>query len=508
MNPTRSASPSLLDIRRVALVLVSGRMALADGSEVDSRQPTCDQATARAVQSALTATPEWWAAVSSVVLPTLEDARGGFALLIGSRSIARATGDGEIRRSSLKRALRGGIGTVSVQRSGINEELPADYERLATLRNWQGDHMGAVGVRTDGGSSRWRFFSGTEFYLRVVAGILGARVVVDTTGAFVTNAYGPLDLGSLSAEFAERATAVGPEVVVLPDTAEMRARLDAVRGGRAIDPADGDVSAGTAAFDRTAPRDPAEFLQLAVLRASCNVGGLLRAGEWEDGGDLEAARNLLLERFDLKLGLWDLALNPVLRSTVLDSGPAPPAPKEVAQPPAVARTHAARAAAKATSRRDAARRGAHQMVVALHKELRSVGWRLDDREVLSRPLTEPLSNWPDSPKGPLVALRIEVTKSAVRVLVWHWLYNDLDINAFIESRRAAFEAVAGHLPAVRDTASVTLWSAEVGWGDADADWRDTGTAIAGCTKRWEALLADFVTSCRDTRRARLARHRS
>jgi hypothetical protein len=259
---------------------------------------------------------------------------------------------------------------------------------------------------------------------------------------------------------------------------------------------------------RRTPRNPDDFLRLSVLRAECNVSGVLREGRWGDGADLEAARMLLLTRFDLKLGLWDLALNPVLRSTVLDPSPPTTAPGTPIEATVPARERARRDAEKATVKRDAARRGVQEVIDALRKELRSAGWRIDDRGELIRPLTEPLSPWPDAPKGPLVVLRAEVAKHVVRVLVWHWLYNDLDLNGFVESRWEAFEAVGGLPPATRAPASVTLWSADAGWGGTDADWQDIGRAIAGRTAQWEALLAAFVTSCRDVRRARFPERRS
>jgi hypothetical protein len=84
--------------------------------------------------------------------------------------------------------------------------------------------------------------------------------------------------------------------------------------------------------------------------------------------------------------------------------------------------------------------------------------------------------------------------------VWHQFYNDLDIKAFIEKRREAFEAVALLPPPTKY--SVSLWAANIGWGDADVDWSSTAKAIAERTKRWVGLLADFVASCRKVQRAR------
>jgi hypothetical protein len=87
------------------IVLIGGQLKLSDGSEVDSRQSATDEKTTRALEAALTSCAEWWSAVSSIVVPTLDDSGGGFAVILGRRSIVRATSDGEPRSSVLRKVL-------------------------------------------------------------------------------------------------------------------------------------------------------------------------------------------------------------------------------------------------------------------------------------------------------------------------------------------------------------------------------------------------------------------
>jgi hypothetical protein len=56
------------------------------------------------------------------------------------------------------------------------------------------------------------------------------------------------------------------------------------------------------------------------------VDSALQKATWVDPAPLEAARSLLEARFDLKLGIWDLVTNDVLRSALLKETPieAPP----------------------------------------------------------------------------------------------------------------------------------------------------------------------------------------
>ena len=494
------------------IVLIGGQLTLTDGSEVNSRQPATDDKTAEALQAALTGCAAWWSAVSSIVVPTLDDSEGGFAVILGRRSIFRVTSNDEPRRSVLRKFLRGAVGSVSVVRSGIGKSLPTGYRNLARLRSSQGADMGSVGIRLDDPVPRWCFVDGNEYYLRLVANHIGARVLIDTTGGFVACADGVIDTGTLSIEYDTPSPSRRLRMIVAPDTASTRDRIGALLAGRPRKNPEVDTRAASAPYVPGTPRNPADFLRFPVLRAVCNVSGLVRAGQWEDAAGLEAARMLLLKRFDLKLGLWDLALNPVLRSSVLNSLPMREAPEEPVHAPAQAWKRAERKAAKTTARRAAAQRAVGEVTAALQQELASYGWRVDrtlwNQPELCLPLTESLSKSPDGRGHPLVILRIEVNKSSVRVIVWHRFYNDLDIGAFIEKKREAFEAVAPLPPFTKDRSKAVLWTASAGWGDIDADWSSTAKEIAKHTKQWLGLLADFVASCRKVQQARFDRAQS
>jgi hypothetical protein len=476
------------------IVLIDGQLTLTDGSVVDSRQPAADEKTAQALQAALTGCAEWWSTVSSIVVPTLDDSEGGFALILGRRSALRTALDGETYRSGLGKLLRGGVGSVSVMRSGPDQSLPTDYQTLARFPGRsEGSDMGSVGVRFDDPMPRWCFVDGNEYYLRLVANHIGARVLVDTTGELPACAESTFHTPSRSVEYC--VPPASPQMVVVPDTARMRDRIDellARRPRKILEPAP---------YVPGAPRDPADFLRFPVARAECSVTGLLRAGQWGDAAGLEAARMLVLRRFDLKLGLWDLALNPVLRTTVLDSLPIEPVPEEAVQTPAFVWKQAERKAETATAKREAEKRAVRDFTDTLQRQLASVGWIINDRGILCLPLTEPLSKWPGGEAGPLVSLTMEVNKNSIRVTVFHQLYNDLDISDFIERRREAFETLVP-LPLAKSGASVLFWSANIGWDDVDADWSSTVKAIADHTRQWVGLLADFVASCREVRHAK------
>ena len=62
--------------------------------------------------------------------------------------------------------------------------------------------------------------------------------------------------------------------------------------------------------------------------------GVLKNGTWIDPAPLDAARSLLQVRYDLKLGIWDLATNHTLRATLLKETPVPAPPSPHAKKPA------------------------------------------------------------------------------------------------------------------------------------------------------------------------------
>ena len=379
----------------------------------------------------------------------------------------------------LRKFLRGTVGSVSVMRSANGESLPTDYRSLARLRSPKGADMGSVGVRFDNPVPRWSFVDGTDYYFGIVANRM-ARIIVDATGTFLNFTSGWYS--TLPNEYSVASQRL--QMVVMPDTVGVRDCIGDYLAGRPRK-----IPEPPQLPPPRAPRDPANFLRFPVPRAVCSVSGLLRAGLWEDAAGLEAARMLLLKRYDLKLGLWDLALNPVLRSTVLESLPVRPAPDEPVQAPASEWKRAERKAEKATVQRDATQLAVGEVIAALKQELKLVGWRVDNalwpvapvrknRPWLYLPLTEPLPSWPDGPGLPFVVLRIDVNKSSIRLVVWHSFNNDLDISAFIERRREGFESVAPLPPFPKARNDVSLWTASIGWVDTEADWSSIAKEIA------------------------------
>ena len=162
------------------VVLVGGTLTLSDGSRIDSRQRLKDASTARAVRGALVASSDWWATVASLVVPSLDDTHGGFALA-DSHSVTRVARDGSVRTIRRSRTF---------------------YPR----GKGREDYVSADGVRTPPG-------------IRIVTSGQALRAVRDA-----------------------RAAQVPSPMVVLPDTVEIRKRVDDLLSGETVEPAGEDVA--------------------------------------------------------------------------------------------------------------------------------------------------------------------------------------------------------------------------------------------------------------------------
>ncbi len=441
------------------IVLVGGKLILEDGSELDSRQAMNDAATGRAVHKSLVGSAGWWSAVVSVVVPTLDDDEGGFALA-DQLTIARVTADGRLGRVRFPRYPR-----ASGAEDYIYNSRTLDAARTAVKRTRKQEPTAHR----------------------------SPRIRIDTTGTVVRTIRD------------DRAAFRGTRLLVVPDTRTMRELIGVLLG------VGGSVVEAT---EQNPWEDPYRYLRLPIRRAECSITGLVLGGEWRDPSALEAARRLLLERFDLKVGLWDLALNPVLRSTALDPSPSPRVSEKPAEVPAVVRRRAEQEAG-----------GVERL---LFKGVAATGWKLTRfglQHAVAKNAGRRRSEQHEYPY-----LRLFVGPHSVRVLAWHWDYNRFDINAFVDARSKEFDAVA-LLPTRRpiaawsvrilakmkkrgdvvyragrrldDTRWVLLWSAPKGWADLDGDWSAIAKEVARRTPAWVTLLADAVAMSLDIERTTL-----
>lgn len=270
------------------IILIGGSYTTNEGDQVDSRQPFADDPHSSIPLKALSVSELWWATTSSLVLPLLK-AKGPDAV-----------------------AKIGGPRTVISPNANANG--PVSRRRLASIL--------PGGVRTAKKSTgRWRLADMSELW----TDDQGAAVVVDTWGWYWFNAMSASDY----AHFEKTWLTHDDLMIVAPHTCAATSFLDGyvrwVSDGRhehilvdSLPPYNWDISQ----------------VPIVPVEADFHVTGILQDGAWVDPAPVEAARALLQARFDLQIGLWDLATNDTLRATLLRETEVSAAPETAAARPA------------------------------------------------------------------------------------------------------------------------------------------------------------------------------
>jgi hypothetical protein len=288
-------------------------MTVDDGTSFDSRQKVEGDENSEVALRSLATSPLWWRTTISVVMPILESAGNeAFALVIGQRSVIELRQDGSTKRTSLRSVLPGGVSKIELIRRRIREELPAGFEKAKMLRNWNREHMGDIGFKRGAQGARWWFLEGNDYYLPDSVTSIGPAVVVDTTPWLLLKDTRANNLTALEGSRLFSAEAI----IVAPHTysadSYFKSYSEWIRHGRPPDPAR-EWTPQTNDWDPSARPDPLHYAIPVPVSSTFSITGLMVAAEWRNSADLEAARVLLEARYDLKLGIWDLASNPTLR---------------------------------------------------------------------------------------------------------------------------------------------------------------------------------------------------
>lgn len=254
-------------------ILVGGTFTADTGERLDSRQPWAEDARSWMARDTLVESEIWWRTVTSLVFPLL-DAEGGdsFALIDGIRMVVTVKPDGSILQRRLTSVLPGGFRTAT-----------------KSIGRWQYPQYPDV---SSGGPSD-----------STARGRPTARIIVRRTGFSYRSSY---------PEF-EREWLEKGNVTIVPHTHATSVYLD----GYVEWVADGRPENVSGPLFSRDVYDATRLSKVVPIEGDFRVTGVLQKENWADPAPLEAARFLLQARFDLKLGIWDLVTNDVLRSTLL-----------------------------------------------------------------------------------------------------------------------------------------------------------------------------------------------
>jgi hypothetical protein len=425
------------------IIMVGGVFTTEDGTTLDSRQPMVGDPRGQVVYRTLSHSHLWWEVVRRLTDSVVKSKPGSYALVDGPRQVFDVASDGAIKRVSLADFLA--VGTPE-----SNWHFPFDESRAGKSYV---DLYGGSGAVVDisqankGGSDLLAHFRGL---LRRNPG----QVLIVPHTHYLQEFFGEVALAG-QGELAWAAYAA-------------QHPRDSPEAGRKLDPLD--------------------YTSAVPVQAEFKITGLIQDGAWQDPSDLEAARALLQARYDLKIGIWDLASNPTLRATLLDVVEVQPAPPvEVAVPAA--------ASARAKSKLDKEQAIWKEWAVRLNP-LTHVGWkrRRGGGISFSFALCEPV-------QGPRAALHLWLslskTQATVRVqceLQEVYMYEGLQ--RYLVARRPVFEWIAAPTATDLEATTPAIWVAVGGTATDGIDWAARGRDIADCTPKWRTAFEDLVFECR------------
>jgi hypothetical protein len=451
------------------IVLIGGTLTLRDGRTIDSRFPSTDTHADRAVHRALATSTEWWTIAASIAKASLRaESTQGFVVVVGGTS--RLWRNNSTGTTTFKSILRDHLGTIEVERSGINQHLPSTHTITATLDEGV---LGEVGYVRKRPRRTFNKITGSEFYFPLIFPFLAAHVMIDSTSNGLLWQHTPQQWSGWTAVKPTRLLPTAPaNTMILPDTPTIRRAISALTSQSNETPAIGP--------------DPGNvpIVVLPVTASHCAITGYFSNGIEQDQSDLEAARRLLLSRYDLKLGLWDLALNPVLRQAL--EKPQPDS-KQSAETFALTqnqideainiREKKRRALSVAKDKRELA---TIEAVSTLHTVLEQQGWQKTSFFSLQLPLIKAAPTW---------TLSLFISKTECRVEVRYAPYNQTKFREFIATHPQ-------HQRLPRSESPETLFAATVGYNATIEQLQTVAETIRNLVSELRADLNNFLRTRR------------
>jgi hypothetical protein len=423
--------------------MVGGVFTTEDGATVDSRQPMAGDPTNQVAYRSLVRSHLWWATTRSLVDPIVKSSPAFYCLVDGPHQVFDLASDGGIKRVSLSDLLS--VGTPE--------------------SHWRFPH------------DEWRADKSQEDIYREAAAL------VDTSQA-------ARDGGTMLSHFKALLRWNPALVMVVPHTHTLQEFFGRVAmSGQGEEAWDAYASEHPRTPERSGrDPDPLDYTNAVPVRAEFKITGLIRNGSWEDPSDLEAARTLLAARYDLNIGIWDLASNPTLRASLLDVVPVRPPPPVQVEVPAAAQ-------ARAKSKLDKELANWNQWASRL-QPLIDAGWerRRGGGVSFSLALCEPL-------QGPRAALHLWLALSKTQTTVrlqceLQEVYLDEGLQRYLVLRRRIFDEIASPNACDLEATTPAIWVAPGGTATESVDWTARGQAIAAATPKWLKGFSELVAECR------------
>jgi hypothetical protein len=442
------------------IVLIGGEAILDSGATIDSRQPLAGYEWDIVLRQALGTSEAWWLLAKGLVDVILaQHARAdGWALAWVDKTFKRPRADGTFTRVRPKTFL----------------------DRAGNLLEGSKE-AGSASFRSDDAASRYRLL---PYLLRFDDMKGGPQPAVIVGGFHTTYDDGTDIVGDRPLDyFVSR----WPEaIIVLPHTPIVEAKARRVLQRPPTAPVEIHLADQTHPSEarRYASAERIDELRQAdsyVISHDFHVTFWADEGALRDPVDLDAAFKFVRSRYDLNLGLWDLARDPALRATLLQREEVP---QPTARPASVPSELATKAAEKATERREAeaeeleGRRRNHEV---LWPALSRAGWHIPSRQregVEYRYAVGPLvpSLYSEGQEKPALSLYLTLQKRQA-VLALLEIARSGRTEQFLRDHSALIESITGSPPDA----------------DRQAVWRIPSKGWAGSPDTWPAHLKTIET---------------
>jgi hypothetical protein len=447
-------------------------------------------------RKAMGSSEQWWVTVSSVVDSILESSGpNAFALILGPRSLVEIRPDGSLKRRRLSKFLRDGVGNISVAYRHASEPLPEGYRETKTVENHNG-LWARFGVRLESDLRRW-MFSDLDFGFDALVDEFRPAVIVDTTNRFSRQVWS-VGLHAIEKEFLLKGT-----TLVLPHTAGSERFLNDYEKWTAEDRQDFEQDSQTSPVEGDwNDRPTMHYAETVAVDGSFTVTGLVRRGKRKDASHLEAARSLLQARFDLKIGIWDLEENPILRASLLKPEVVPAIPTtSLAVPSTILARANDRKAEREAARKQAALEKSRglQLVNESMTVLSAIGWPLvDEKGCATFPLSKPVSYY--GQRKAISNLHLFVDKRRTTVTLSRYFDDELRTIEYLENAKNELAAMAyqehSGFPDSDEiewfsTGSQILWIRQIGWADS-TNWESLANMLLANTPAWKDLTKPLV----------------
>jgi hypothetical protein len=340
------------------IVLVGGEMVLDSGERLDSRQPIARDKWDLALRSALSSSERWWDVARSLaeVILKEDDQRSpaAWALVWAPRTLRHQDPNGSIRRVRIRSVLPNAVSLMEV---------------------WRSDTRGSARIDASRTTARYRVL---EYPLRY-ADLSASR----PPGVFIGAHPTEWDLYGALAPFADVLTRWPSIPMVLPHTPLIETTVVQLQrwftSGRPH-PRHRSEEAERLAEDYVASKATLTNYNPTVVDAQFQITLFLDQGRPASAADLNAAFELVLSRYDLNIGLWDLARDAGLRESLLTPKHVHAAPSSAAPMPEAVRASAERSRRVRANRQQVETEQRRSLHPSLWPLLQQRGWRTWDSE--------------------------------------------------------------------------------------------------------------------------------